>query len=109
MRSFCAAISAWSSAAFALRHREFGRGLQALLALGDERRLQGGDVVGKGFKCGSHEGQRIIFRAICGALKCLHPHAFCESPAFSARARRPPGELRIAPVDPLQHVGHLRR
>jgi hypothetical protein len=63
---------------FRVRHRQLRGGLQPLLALGDERRLQDGDIVGKRVENGSHGDERITFRAICGALKCLRPHAFRE-------------------------------
>jgi hypothetical protein len=45
------------------------RDFQAPRALGDQRRLQGGDVVGKSLGSGIHEAKGIIVFAIRGALK----------------------------------------
>jgi hypothetical protein len=53
------------------RDRQLRRDFQAPRALGDKRRLQSGDVVGKGFGSGIHATQRIIDFAIRGALKCV--------------------------------------
>ena len=54
---------------FRLRDRELRRNFQTPRALGDQRRLQGGDVVGKGFGSGIHAKERITVFAIRGALK----------------------------------------
>ena len=53
------------------RDRQLRRDFQAPRALGDERRLQGGDVVGKSLGSGIHETKGIIVSAIRGALKCV--------------------------------------
>jgi hypothetical protein len=49
---------------FRLRDRQFRRDFQAPRALGDQRRLQGGDVVGKRLSSGIHATQRITVRVI---------------------------------------------
>ena len=56
---------------FRPRDRQLRRDFQAPRALGDERRLQGGDVIGKSFGSGIHATQRITVSAIRGALKCV--------------------------------------
>ena len=56
---------------FRPRDRQFRRDFQAPRALGDQRRLQGGDVVGKGLGSGIHGTQGIIVLVIRGALKCV--------------------------------------
>ncbi len=56
---------------FRPRNRQLRRHFQPARALGEERRLQGGDVVGKGFGSGSHATQRIIVFVIRGARKCV--------------------------------------
>jgi hypothetical protein len=55
---------------FRPRDRQFRRNLLAPCALSDERRLQGGDVLGKSLGSGIHETKGIIVFAIRGALKC---------------------------------------
>ena len=49
---------------FRLRNRQFRRDSQAPRALGDQRRLQGGGVVGKRLRSGIHATQRITVRVI---------------------------------------------
>ena len=46
------------------RHRQLRRDLQTLGPFGGQRRLQGGDVVGKSFESRIHATQRIIFLVI---------------------------------------------
>jgi hypothetical protein len=55
---------------FRLRDRQFCRDLEAPRPLCNQRRLQGGDIVGEGFESGIHEAKGIIVFAIRGALKC---------------------------------------
>ena len=54
---------------FRPRDRQLRRDFQAPRTLGDERRFQGGDVVGKRLSSGIHVTQRIIDFVIRGALK----------------------------------------
>ena len=49
---------------FRPRHRQLRRHFQPPRALGGERRLQGGDVVGKRLRSGMHATQRITVRVI---------------------------------------------
>ncbi len=56
---------------FRLRDRQLRRDFQAARALGDQRRLEGGDVVGKSFGSEIHATQPIIVFAIRGTLKCV--------------------------------------
>jgi len=49
---------------FRPRDRQLRRDFQAPRALGDKRRLQGGDVVGKRLRSGMHATQRFTVRVI---------------------------------------------
>src|SRR5450759_806467 len=49
--------------------------------------------------------KRIINSVICGALKSTWSHILFGS----AGALGPPCQLRISPIDPFQHIGHLSR
>jgi hypothetical protein len=89
---------------FRTRYRQLRGNLHSFHALGDQRRLQGDNVLGQGLRSAIHETKRIIVFAICGAPKCARLHIFRLS-----RSRRPPRQLRIAPIDSLEHVRHLRR
>ena len=69
-----------------------------------ELRFQHGVFVEKGFGCGVHERSESQIARFVRAQNAADPSFFCVSP----RALRPVGELRIPPVDPLEHIGHLR-
>ena len=62
------------------------------------------DVVWQGFNTSFHDADGITKSAICGDFFLLLRYFLWLSGAL-----RPPGMLRIAPVDRFQQIAHLRR